>query len=306
MPAGLAAGTIYMLQRFLDPQVLASISSLDLVAKTVVDGFVAGLHRSPTFGFSQEFAEYRQYVEGDDLRHVDWNVFARTERIYLKRFKGETNSQLLVLLDASASMTYGSGSITKLDYARYLAASLVYLSSQQRDASGIIVFDEDVKSYVPPSTRQGQLMRLLHTIESAEGGLRTDFTKPFVHFQEYLRRRGIVVVLSDFYSDPEKIIKVIEPLRYRGNEVIMFHLLDPQEIAPRFRDPVLLVDVEDDTAMEVSPEYARNECREKMGQHRQKLSDKAAAAGLEYVFMDTSQPLDVGLRNYLSIRQRRR
>jgi uncharacterized protein (DUF58 family) len=286
--------------------VLASISSLDLVAKTVVDGFVAGLHRSPTFGFSQEFAEYRQYVEGDDLRHVDWNVFARTERIYLKRFKGETNSQLLVLLDASASMTYGSANITKLDYARYMAASLVYLSSQQRDASGLIVFDEDIKSYVPPSTRQGQLMRLLHTIESAEGGMRTDFTKPFVHFQEYLRRRGIVVVLSDFYSDPEQIIKVIEPLRYRGNEVIMFHLLDPQEISPKFRDPVLLVDVEDDTAMEVSPEYARNEYREKMGQHRQKLSDKAAAAGLEYVFMDTSQPLDVGLRNYLSIRQRRR
>jgi uncharacterized protein (DUF58 family) len=295
-----------MLQRFLDPQVLASISSLDLVAKTVVDGFVAGLHRSPTFGFSQEFAEYRQYVEGDDLRHVDWNVFARTERIYLKRFKGETNSQLLVLLDASASMTYGSANITKLDYARFMAASLVYMSSQQRDASGLIVFDEDVKTYVPPSTRQGQLMRLLHSIESAEGGQRTDFTKPFVHFQEYLRRRGIVVVLSDFYSDPGQIIKVIEPLRYRGNEVIMFHLLDPQEISPKFRDPVLLVDVEDDTAMEVSPEYARNEYREKMGQHRQKLADKAAAAGLEYVFMDTSQPLDVGLRNYLSIRQRRR
>jgi uncharacterized protein (DUF58 family) len=295
-----------MLQRFLDPQVLASISSLDLVAKTVVDGFVAGLHRSPTFGFSQEFAEYRQYSEGDDLRHVDWNVFARTERIYLKRFKGETNSQLLILLDASASMTYGSGNITKLDYARYMAASLVYMSSQQRDASGLIVFDEDVKTYVPPSTRQGQLMRLLHAIEKAEGGLRTDFAKPFVHFQEFLRRRGIVVVLSDFYSDPEQIVKVIEPLRYRGNEVIMFHLLDPQEIAPKFRDPVLLVDVEDDTAMEVSPEYARNEYREKMGAHRQKLSEKAAAAGLEYVFMDTSQPLDVGLRNYLSIRQRRR
>src|SRR5437764_2767099 len=154
-----------MLQRFLDPAVLASISSLDLVAKTVVDGFVAGLHRSPTFGFSQEFAEYRQYVEGDDLRHVDWNVFARTERIYLKRFKGETNSQLLILLDASASMTYGSGNITKLDYARFMAASLAYLSSQQRDASGLIVFDEEIKSYVPPSTRPGQLMRLLHAIQ---------------------------------------------------------------------------------------------------------------------------------------------
>ncbi len=294
-----------MLQRFLDPQVLASISSLDLVAKTVVDGFVAGLHRSPSFGFSQEFAEYRQYTEGDDLRHVDWNVYARTERIYLKRFKGETNSQLLVLLDASASMTYKSANISKLDYARYMAASLVYMSSQQRDASGLIVFDEDVKTYIPPSTRQGQLMRLLHAIEQAEGGARTNFTKPFTHFQEFLRRRGIVVVFSDFYADPTEIIKVIEPLRYRGNEVIMFHLLDPNEIAPKFRDPVLLLDSEDDTAMEISPEYARNEYRDKMGNHRKLLADKAAAAGLEYVFMDTSKPLDQGLRNYLAIRQRR-
>ncbi|HKD07428.1 MAG TPA: DUF58 domain-containing protein [Bryobacteraceae bacterium] len=295
-----------MLQRFLDPAVLASISSLDLVAKTVVDGFVAGLHRSPTFGFSQEFAEYRQYVEGDDLRHVDWNVFARTERIYLKRFKGETNSQLLILLDTSASMTYTSSTVTKLDYARYIAASLVYMASQQRDAAGLIVFDDDVKNYVAPSTRQGQLMRLLHAIEKAEGGSRTDFAKPFFHFQQFLHRRGIVVVLSDFYEEPETIAKVIEPLRYHGNEVVLFHLLDPNEVAPKFRDPVLLQDVEDDTAMEVSPEYARNEYRAKIKHHLTQLADKAAAAGLEYVFMDTSKPLDPALRNYLAIRQRRR
>jgi uncharacterized protein (DUF58 family) len=295
-----------MLQRFLDPSVLASISSLDLVAKTVVDGFVAGLHRSPTFGFSQEFAEYRSYVEGDDLRHVDWNVFARTERIYLKRFKGETNSQLLLLLDASASMKYTSGTISKLDYARYMSASLAYLASQQRDATGLIVFDEDVRTYVAPSTRQGQLMRLLHAIEQAEGGMRTDFAKPFAHFQEFLRRRGIVVVMSDFYAEPEQIVKVIEPLRYHGNEVVMFHMLDPNEMAPKFRDPVLLLDVEEDTAMEVSPEYARNEYRSRLDNHLTNLADKAAAAGLEYVFMDTSKPLDQGLRNYLAVRQRRR
>src|SRR6202000_2098520 len=173
-----------MLQRFLDPQVLASISSLDLLAKTVVDGFVAGLHRSPKFGFSQEFAEYQQYVQGDDLRHVDWNGFARSERLSLKRFKGETNMQLLILLDASASMTYGSGKIRKLDYARYAAASLAYLSSQQRDATGLIVFDQDVSNYIPPSTRQGQLMRILHAIEQAQGGSRTDFSKPLINFQE--------------------------------------------------------------------------------------------------------------------------
>lgn len=294
-----------MLQRFLDPMVLASISSLDLVAKTVVDGFVAGLHRSPTFGFSQEFAEYRPYVEGDDLRHVDWNVFARTDRVYLKRFRGETNSQLLILLDTSASMGYTSGKITKLDYGRFMAASLAYMASTQRDAAGLIVFDEDVINYVPPSTRQGQLMRNLHAIEQAEAGSRTDFAKPFFHFQQFLRRRGIVVVISDFYDDPKKICQTVEPLRYHGNEVVMFHLLDPQEIAPKFRDPVLLLDVEDNVAMEVTPDYAKTEYRQKIDQHLKGLREEAARSGLEYVFMDTSKPLDTGLRNYLAIRQRR-
>jgi len=294
-----------MLQQFLDPAVLASISSLDLIAKTVVDGFVAGLHRSPKFGFSQEFAEYQQYSPGDDLRHIDWNVFARSERLYLKRFKGETNMQLLILLDASASMTYASGKVSKLDYARYVAASLAYMSSQQRDATGIIVFDQDISSYVPPSTRQGQLMRILHAIEKAQGGSRTDFSKPFLHFQQFLKRRGIVVVLSDFYEQPEQIVKVVEPLRYRGNEVVLFHVLDPNELAPKFKDPVLLQDVEDDTAMEVSPDYARNEYRTKIDEHRRLLSEKARAAGLDYFFLNTAKPLDEGLRNFLALRQRR-
>ncbi|MGA2715389.1 MAG: DUF58 domain-containing protein [Bryobacteraceae bacterium] len=294
-----------MLQTFLDPAVLASISSLDLIAKTVVDGFVAGLHRSPKFGFSQEFAEYQQYVQGDDLRHIDWNVFARSERLYLKRFKGETNMQLLILLDSSASMTYGSGKIRKLDYARYVAASLAYLSSLQRDATGLIVFDQDVSNYIAPSTRQGQLMRILHAIEKAEGGSRTDFSKPFIHFQQFLKRRGIVAVLSDFYEQPEQIIRVVEPLRYRGNEVILFHVLDPNELAPKFRDPVLLQDVEDDTAMEVSPDYARNEYKVKIDEHMRVLSEKARAAGLDYFFLNTAKPLDEGLRNFLAMRQRR-
>ncbi|MDP9055347.1 MAG: DUF58 domain-containing protein [Acidobacteriota bacterium] len=294
-----------MLQQFLDPAVLASLSSLDLVAKTVVDGFVAGLHRSPRFGFSQEFAEYQQYVQGDDLRHVDWNVFARSERLVLKRFKGETNMQLLILLDASASMTYGSGSIRKLDYARYVAASMAYLSSQQRDATGLIVFDQDVSEYIAPSTRQGQLMRVLHAIEKAQGGLRTDFSKPFFHFQQYLKRRGIVMVLSDFYAEPDHIVKMIEPLRYRGNEVVLFHILDPMELAPQFRDPVLLRDIEDDSAIEVSPDYARNEYKAKIDDHMRSLSEKARAAGLDYLFMNTARPLDEGLRHFLAIRQRR-
>src|SRR5258708_24184633 len=149
-----------MLQRFLDPSVLAGINGLDLVAHTVVDGFIAGLHRSPDFGFSQEFAEYRAYTPGDDLRHVDWNVFARTERMYLKRYRGETNPQLLILLDTSASMGFGSHVVNKLHFARYMAACLCYMASHQRDATCLILFDEALQNYVQPSTRQGQLFRL--------------------------------------------------------------------------------------------------------------------------------------------------
>lgn len=293
-----------MLQRFLDPATLASISGLDLIAKTVVDGFVAGLHRSPDFGFSQEFAEYKGYTQGDDLRHVDWNVFARTDRCFLKKYRGETNTQLLVLLDTSASMGYSSQAVSKLDYARFVAASLCYMANQQRDAAGLIIFDEDVANYVAPSTRQGQIFRLLHAIEKAEPGIRTDYIKPFVHFQNFLHRRGIVVVISDFYEDPETIVKTIEPLRYRGNEVVLFHILDPQEIKPKFREPVLLVDMENTAeSMEVSPEYASHEYRHKIDGHIEALSSKAKSAGLDYFLMNTARPLDEGLREYLSVRR---
>jgi len=295
-----------MLQRFLDPATLASISSLDLVAKTVVDGFVAGMHRSPDFGFSQEFAEYRAYSEGDDLRHVDWNVFARTDKCFLKRYKGETNTQLLILLDTSASMGYTSKQVNKLEYSKFVAATLCYMANLQRDAAGLIIFDEDVQNYVQPSTRQGQLFRLLHAIEKAEVGTHTDFAKPFIHFQNFLHRRGLVVVMSDFYADPEVIIRTVEPLRFKGNEVILFHMLDPQEIKPKFREPVLLYDLEDTTnSLEVSPDYAQRDYRKKIDSHIEALSSKARGAGMEYFLMDTARPLDEGLREYLQVRKGR-
>src|SRR5258706_11856215 len=186
-----------MQQRFLDPTILAGISGLNLVAHTVVDGFIAGLHRSPDFGFSQEFAEYRAYNPGDDLRHVDWNVFARSEKMYLKRYKGETNCQVNVLLDVSKSMQYGSAKMEKIEYARFLGASILYLAHLQRDAAGLVVFDEDVRNVVHPSTRQGQLHRLLHAIGEAEPSekSRTDFSKPFAHLQDFQTRRGVVVLI---------------------------------------------------------------------------------------------------------------
>ncbi len=290
-------------QRFLDPAVLAGISGLDLIAKTVVDGFVAGLHRSPDFGFSQEFAEYRAYTPGDDLRHVDWNLFARTERCYLKRYRGETNSQLTILLDASNSMNYSSHTVSKMNYARYAAASLFYLAiHNQRDPAGLIVFDDEVRNYVRPSTRQGQLHRLLAGLEQAEPRARTDFMKPLAHFQEFLRRRGVVLVISDFYESPETIVKTIEPLRFHGSEVILFHVLDPQEIRPEFRGPSILVDMETEQRLEVIPEYIKSEYRKKMDSHLQQMDEKTRAAGMDYHLLVTDRPLDAALSEYLFLR----
>ena len=201
-----AAAQRLRMSRFLDPAVLAAISGLDLVAKTVVDGFVAGLHRSPDFGFSQEFAEYRAYTPGDDLRHVDWNVFARTERMYLKRYRGETNSLLTLLLDASNSMNFTSHAVAKMSYARYLAAALFYLAiRKQRDAAGLLVFDDEVRDYIRPSTRQGQLQRLLARPGAAEPRARTSFDAPMQHLQAFLqaaRDRGdLLGLLRDARDD---------------------------------------------------------------------------------------------------------
>jgi uncharacterized protein (DUF58 family) len=294
-----------MRHRFLEPAILAGMSDITLVAKTVVDGFIAGLHRSPDFGFSQEFAEYRPYTQGDDLRYVDWNVFARTERAYLKRYRGETNTMITVLLDASASMGFGSHSVNKINFARYLAASISYLALQQRDACGMIVFDDEIRHFVQPRSRQGQLARLLHAVDQAEPGKRTDYGKPFFHFQQFQFRRGVAIVISDFYAPAETVIKAVEPLRFRGNEVILFHILDPEELEPKFREPVVLIDMETQASLEVSPDYANHEYKDKIQAHIEDMRTRARGAGLDYYVVNTSQPLDEAMREYFKIREGR-
>jgi uncharacterized protein (DUF58 family) len=292
-----------MEQRFLNPSILAGISGLDLVAKTVVDGFVAGLHRSRDFGFSQEFTEYRAYTPGDDLRHVDWNVYARTGRMYLKRYRGETNSVLTVLLDASNSMQFGSHGVNKMDYARYLAASLFYLALHgQRDAVGLITFDDEIRNYIRPSTRQGQLHRLLAGLERAEARARTDFAKPMRYFQEFVKRRGMVLVVSDFWESPESVVRAIEPLRFHGNEVVLFHVLDPEDVRPELNGPSILVDMETEKQLEVTPDYTKREYREKIAAHLADLRDRTQAAGMGYYLLMTDRPLDAALREYLTLR----
>jgi uncharacterized protein (DUF58 family) len=190
-----------------------------------------------------------------------------------------------------------------MDYARFAAASLFYLAiHNQRDPAGLIVFDDEVRNYIRPSTRQGQLHRLLAGLEQAEPRARTDFMKPLAHFQEFLRRRGVVLVISDFYESPETIVKTIEPLRFHGSEVILFHVLDPQEIRPDFRGPSILVDMETEQRLEVIPEYVKSEYRRKMDGHLQQMDERTRAAGMDYHLLVTDRPLDAALSEYLFLR----
>jgi len=292
-------------QHLLNPETLAGLANLDLVARAVVNGFLTGLHRSPFFGFSQEFAEYRAYAEGDDPRFVDWNVYARTDRTYIKRYIGETNTRLVILLDASASMGYGSGKITKLKYAKFLAATLAYLAARQHDAVGLIVFDDKIREHRPASTRGGRLSGVLHAIDRTEPGTGTDMKIPFERFHEVERGRGLVAIISDFYTDPEALLKSVQPLAYQGQDVILFQLMDPQELKPHLKESALMEDMESGQSMEVSPIYMSKLYRDRLGAHIDALHKSALRAGADHRLVEITEPLDSVLRSYLLFRQRR-
>lgn len=292
--------------RLLRPDVLARLTNLDLVARAVVEGFLIGLHRSPVFGFSQEFAEYQPYNEGDDPRYIDWNVYARSEKTYIKRFLGETNSHLMILLDSSGSMEFGTTEINKFRYGQFLAASLAFLASKQHDAVGCIIFDDDICDYRAPSTRAGKLMGVLHAIDNASPSRGTDLGKPFRHFQEYTRRRGMVVVISDFYCDAEEMIDGVRPLAFKGQDIILFQLLDPSELDPGFKESVLMEDIETGETIEVSRKFINKRYPKKIQEHIESINEAANGIGADHVLLQTNEPLDQALRNYLMFRQRRR
>jgi uncharacterized protein (DUF58 family) len=292
-------------RHLLQPEVLANLSNLDLVARAVVEGFLTGMHRSPFFGFSQEFAEYRAYAEGDDPRFVDWNVYARTERTYIKRYVGETNTRLVILLDASASMGFGSQAVTKLKYAKFLAATLAYLAARQHDAVGLIVFDQNVREHRRPSSRPGHLQGVLHAIDHAQPGTGTDLKRPIERFREFEKGRGLVAVISDFYCEPDALLEGVRPLAYQGQDVVLFQLLDPEELKPELKESAVLEDMESGATVEVSPVFMRSRYREKIEAHVESLKKAAIGAGADHVLVDVTQPLDAALRAYLLFRQRR-
>jgi len=288
--------------RFLAPELLARIGSLDLIARTVVEGFISGLHHSPYLGFSTDFAEHRQYMPGDDIRHLDWKLLGRTDRLYIKKYQGDTNSQIHLLIDTSGSMGYGSGEITKLQYSQYLASALAFLGIRQHDSVGVIAFDEEVVEHVPPRSKLGQLRTMLGLIERLEPGRLTALSGQLHRTAELITRRGIVVLISDLYSDPEPLLEGLEHLRYKGNEVIVFHVFDPQETDFKFDEPVVLEDSETEEQMHVLPDDLRDEYIRAVKSHVDALREGTLKTGIDYELLRTSDPLDSALFSYLARR----
>jgi uncharacterized protein (DUF58 family) len=288
--------------RFLDPVVLARIANLELLARTVVDGFINGLHHSPYFGLSVDFAEHRPYMPGDDIRRVDWRVYGRTDRFYVKEFEADTNANFVVLLDVSGSMRYGSGSISKLEYAKFLAACLSYFSRRQRDRVGLVTLTDRIVDFVPASAKHLDIV--LHTLDRTEAGGPGSLEPPLLRVTEALRRRSILLLLSDLYEDPDVVLRSVARLRARGHDVIVFHVLDPAEIAFPFDEAAPFEDLETGERMPVVPETLREEYREQMQRHLSALGEHMTRGQVDYRVLETSQPLDHALFAYLSRRER--
>jgi uncharacterized protein (DUF58 family) len=287
--------------RFIDPAVLAKIGNLEFIARTVVDGVINGSHRSPYFGASVDFAEHRGYVPGDDIRRVDWRVFARTDKYYIKEFEADSNSNFSVLLDVSKSMAFGSR-ITKLDYAKTLAACLTYLVSKQRDRVGLVTFDEDIVDHVPPSAKHVDVV--LHALDRVQAKRPGRLGPPLRKLAEHFGRRGIVVIISDLYEEPDEILDAVSLIRFRGNDVILFHVLDSAEIDFTFDDASSFEDLESGEQLPVVPDALREQYRAMIREHIAALTSKSAAQRVDYNLLNTSLPLDYALFNYMAIRDR--
>jgi uncharacterized protein (DUF58 family) len=290
--------------RLVDPVVLARIGNLELVARRVVEGFITGLHHSPHFGLSVDFAEHRAYMPGDDIRRIDWRVYARTDRHYIKQFEADTNTDFTVVVDTSASMSFGSRGITKFEYARFLAACLVYLSSKQRDRVALALFGEDRVARIPPGAKHLDL--ILHALDTARTAGGGALLPPLRKLSEHLRRRSIVAVISDFYEDPASVIEAVRQLRQKGNEVIVFHVLDQAELAFPYEDAMTIVDVESGEKLPVVPETLKDEYQTMMSAHVEDIGKRMIEHGFDYMLLDTSKPLDHALFHYLATRQRSR
>ena len=288
--------------RFVDPTVLARIGNLELVARSVVDGFINGIHRSPFFGASVDFAEHRGYVPGDDIRRVDWRLYARTDRYYIKEYEADSNSNFAVLLDVSKSMGFGSRGMTKLDYGRMLAGCLTYLVHRQRDRVGFVAFDDDIVEHVPASAKH--MDTVLHVLDRLQPAKPGNLRAPLHKMAEHFGRRGVLVLVSDLYEEPDAVLEAISPLRFRGNDLVVFHLLDPAELDFSFTDPSAFEDLESGEQIPIVPQALGDQYRELVQAHITALTERFSANRIDYTLVNTSTPLDHALFSYLTTRER--
>ncbi len=293
--------------RFLDPAVIGRLATMELKARTVIEGFLGGLHRSPYKGFSVEFAEYRQYLPGDDLSTLDWKIYARSDRHYVKKFEEETNLECHVLLDVSASMAYcGAAPMSKLEYGSVLAACLSFLMHRQRDATGLIAFDERITFRLPASARRGHLHGLLLALEKMQPGSHSNVARPLQQLAEALMKRSLIVLISDLLDDPEPVIKGLRYLKFRGSDVIVFQVLDPNELTFPFRGASRFRDVESAEEVVAEPSAVRAAYLRELAGLTLRFDRELRGMGIDYVQLDTSQPLDFALLTYLAARAKRK
>jgi uncharacterized protein (DUF58 family) len=288
--------------RFVDPKVLARIGNLELVARSVVDGLINGLHRTNVFGASVDFAEHRGYVPGDDIRRVDWRLFARTDRFYIKEYEADSNANFSVLIDSSKSMGFGSAGVTKLEYAKILAGCLTYLVHRQRDRVGLVAFDDDIVEHVPPSAKH--METVLHVLDRLQPSKPGSLRAPLHKMAEHFGRKGMLVLISDLYEEPDAILEALGPLRFRGNDLIVFHVLDRAELEFDFAEASAFEDLESGEQIPIVPYALRDEYRSLVREHIEAISERCKAARIDYTLIDTSAPLDHALYKYLSVREK--
>jgi uncharacterized protein (DUF58 family) len=289
---------------FLDPKVLAGLHNLELRARVVVEGFLAGLHKSPHRGFSVEFNDYRHYQRGDDMRHVDWRLYARSGKLYIKQYEDETNVRCMILLDTSASMAYTSGGMSKLDYGITLASALAYFIARQRDAVGLITFDDEIREYLPAKTRQLHLMRILRALSRVQAGQKTDVVKPLTDLASSLKKKSMVILISDMLDDEERIINTLTNLRAMGNDIITFHIMDDAELNFPFNEASEFIDIENNESYITSPAAIRKAYLKNINEFLAYCKKQCQTSGIDYCLMNTREPLDQALSSYITKRSK--
>lgn len=287
---------------YLTPELLQKLGDLELVAREVVEGLRAGAHRSPLRGFSTEFAHHRQYAPGDAIRDLDWRVYGRTERYYTKLYEAETNFDAHILMDASSSMKYASGKVSKLEYAKFLAASLSYLILKQRDSVGLSVFDSELREHIPPKSAMSIILQIEKTLREVEAFPKTRIAKQLNDIAIQIKRRSFVILISDLFSDTEDVLRGLQRLRFEGHNVIVFHTLDPYELKFPFKGTWQFDGLEGEDELITQPERIREDYLANLESYLEEVQAGCIGSGVDYTLVDTSCPLDGLLSEYVEER----